>query len=48
MPVIDPLLRELEQQRGPTRRLLERVPGDRLDWRPHERSMSLGELARAR
>lgn len=45
MTTIDPLLRELEQQRAPTLRLLERVPGDRLEWRPHERSMSAGELA---
>jgi uncharacterized damage-inducible protein DinB len=27
------------------RRHLERVPDDRLDWRPHEKSKSLGELA---
>lgn len=30
---------------GATRRLLERIPGDRLAWRPHERSRSLGALA---
>lgn len=45
MTMIEPMLRELEQQRKPTRRLLERVPGDRLEWRPHERSMSVGQLA---
>ena len=28
-----------------TRRVLERVPEDRFDWRPHPRSMSLGHLA---
>lgn len=28
-----------------TRRLLERVPDDRFEWRPHQRSMSLGGLA---
>ena len=28
-----------------TRRLLERVPADRLDWKPHPKSRSLGELA---
>jgi uncharacterized damage-inducible protein DinB len=27
-----------------TRRVLERVPEDQLEWRPHARSMSLGEL----
>jgi uncharacterized damage-inducible protein DinB len=29
-----------------TRRILERVPDEHLDWRPHEKSMSLGGLAR--
>jgi len=28
-----------------TRRVLERVPAGRLDWKPHARSMSLGALA---
>src|SRR5262249_55270025 len=28
-----------------TRRVLERVPEDKLSWRPHTKSMSLGELA---
>lgn len=28
-----------------TRRLLERVPADRIDWKPHAKSRSLGELA---
>jgi uncharacterized damage-inducible protein DinB len=28
-----------------TRRVLERVPGDRLGWKPHKKSMSLGQLA---
>jgi len=40
-----PLLAELEQEADTTRRLLERVPGDRLGWRPHPKSMTLGELA---
>ena len=30
---------------GGTRAVLEAVPGDRMDWRPHERSWTLGELA---
>jgi uncharacterized damage-inducible protein DinB len=42
MPLIDALLQELEQT---TRRVLERVPDDRLAWKPHEKSMSLGQLA---
>jgi uncharacterized damage-inducible protein DinB len=40
-----PLIAELEQEAGTTRRVLERVPGDKLSWRPHPKSMSLGQLA---
>jgi hypothetical protein len=40
-----PLLAELEQEADNTRRVLERVPADRLGWRPHPKSMTLGELA---
>ena len=36
---------ELEQESAATRRLLERVPADKLSWRPHPKSMSLGQLA---
>ena len=39
------LIAELEQEIKTTRRLLERVPGDKLSWRPHTKSMSLGQLA---
>lgn len=45
MRMIDPLLAELEQEAATTRRVLERVPEDRLSWKPHAKSMSLGELA---
>jgi uncharacterized damage-inducible protein DinB len=38
-------LGELEHELATTRRLLERVPGDQLDWKPHEKSFSLGQLA---
>ena len=39
------LIRELEQESATTRRVLERVPNDKLTWKPHPKSMSLGELA---
>jgi uncharacterized damage-inducible protein DinB len=39
------ILRELEQENATTRRVLERVPEDKLSWKPHPKSMSLGELA---
>lgn len=45
MTVLHGMLQELEQEAQITRRVLERVPGDRLGWRPHERSRTLGELA---
>ena len=45
MSTIEALLQELDQEVQTTRRVLERVPGDRLSWKPHEKSMSLGQLA---
>ena len=45
MPAIHALLQELEQEAETTRRVLERVPNDRLAWKPHAKSMSLGQLA---
>ena len=45
MPLVDALLAELKAETGATRRVLARVPMDRLTWRPHAKSMSLGQLA---
>jgi uncharacterized damage-inducible protein DinB len=45
MTAIETLLQELEQEAKTTRRVLARVPEDRLGWKPHEKSMSLGQLA---
>ena len=45
MAIIDGLLRELEQEAQATKRILERVPQAYLGWKPHEKSMSLGQLA---
>ena len=36
---------EFGREMDSTRKVLERVPLDRLDWRPHEKSMKLGRLA---
>src|SRR5262245_1372777 len=36
---------DLEHELANTRKILERVPSDRLTWKPHEKSRSLGELA---
>jgi uncharacterized damage-inducible protein DinB len=45
MAMIDGLLQELEQEAQTTKRVLERVPQAHLAWKPHEKSMSLGQLA---
>lgn len=45
MRIIDPMLQELEHEMGNTRKLLERVPDNALDFKPHEKSMPLGRLA---
>jgi uncharacterized damage-inducible protein DinB len=45
MSIAEALLDELEQESQATRRVLERVPQAQLSWRPHPKSMSLGQLA---
>jgi uncharacterized damage-inducible protein DinB len=45
MAMKDGLLAEFDHEMGTTRRLLDRVPDAGLAWKPHERSMALGELA---
>ena len=45
MPIKDALLPEFDHEMATTRRLLERVPDAELTWRPHDKSMSLGQLA---
>ncbi len=39
------LIQEFEMEAATTRRVLERVPSDKLAWTPHVKSMSLGRLA---
>ena len=39
------MLNELRQEAEITKRLLDRVPVNKLDWRPHPKSMSLGQRA---
>ncbi|HKC23897.1 MAG TPA: DinB family protein [Thermoanaerobaculia bacterium] len=45
MRMNEPILSELDREAATTRRLLERVPDARLGFKPHEKSMSLGQLA---
>jgi uncharacterized damage-inducible protein DinB len=39
------MLREFREEATITKRVLERVPADKLGWKPHAKSMSLGQLA---
>jgi uncharacterized damage-inducible protein DinB len=45
MPIADTLVPEFDHEMTTTRKLLERVPEDKFDWKPHARSFSLGALA---
>ncbi len=45
MSVMQGFIGEIDMETPATRAMLERVPADRLTWRPHEKSMTLGELA---
>ncbi|HJQ35229.1 MAG TPA: DinB family protein [Pyrinomonadaceae bacterium] len=45
MSICESLAAELRQEAKTTRRILERVPEGSFDWKPHEKSMSLGRLA---
>jgi uncharacterized damage-inducible protein DinB len=38
------MLEEFERELVTTRRFLDRLPGDKLTWRPHAKSMSAGQL----
>ena len=42
---LEPTLDEIREEAAITKRILERVPADRLSWKPHPKSMSLGQLA---
>jgi len=45
MSIAQSLLREFEVQASITRKFLERLPEDKLTWKPHQKSMSAGQLA---
>jgi len=45
MAIKDGLLVEYDHEMGTTRKLLERIPDDKLAWQPHAKSMSLAGLA---
>jgi uncharacterized damage-inducible protein DinB len=45
MNTLEAMQQEFHEEVATTRRVLSRVPSDKLGWRPHERAMSLGQLA---
>lgn len=45
MPVIDGIIQEFTQECAITRKILEVVPEEHWDWKPHEKSMGMGQLA---
>ena len=45
MSQIPSLLQEMNQEAETTRKMLSRIPDDKYDWKPHERSMTIRQLA---
>ncbi len=45
MRLADSILMEIDQEAQTTKRVLERIPDDKLAWKPHPKSHSLGQLA---
>lgn len=45
MTIPSSLIPEFDQEMKSTRRVIERVPGDKAEWRPHPKSFPLGHLA---
>lgn len=45
MAIVDALLPEFDHEMATTRKVLERVPEEKFDWKPHAKSMALGDLA---
>src|SRR6266404_7730673 len=45
MRLVDSILMEIDQEAQTTKRVLDRIPEDRLAWKPHPKAFSLGQLA---
>ena len=45
MRICEAVLPEFDQEMSNTRKTLERIPEDKLGWKPHDKSMTLGRLA---
>lgn len=46
MGIKQSFLTEFEKEIASTKRIIACIPNDKWDWKPHEKSMSLGELAK--
>lgn len=44
MPIADSMLMEMDMEEKTTRRVLERIPENKLTWKPHPKAYSLGQL----
>jgi uncharacterized damage-inducible protein DinB len=44
MAIVDPFIQELEYEGGLTRKALERIPTGKLGFKPHPKSMTIGQL----
>ena len=45
MTIGESMLDEFDSEMGTTRRVLERVPSDKVQWKPHPKSFAVGHLA---
>jgi len=45
MAIADAMLMEMDMEEKTTRRVLERIPENKLAWKPHPKAYSLGQLA---
>jgi len=45
MAIRDAFIKEVQQESVATRKMIERIPPDTFDWKPHEKSMSMQRLS---
>src|SRR5690606_23587875 len=45
MSMISMFRKELDRESAITRKMLERIPDDKYDWKPHEKSMTIRQLS---
>lgn len=45
MSIVQSLIEEIQRERGSTKQHLTRIPADKFDWKPHEKSMSIKALS---